>query len=85
MEVSVEETKHCVVAGCSAVAAVSAGGSGDVSGCGHRADLVVHQGTDSKCGEQRGIPGGGHDSGGGVYGERNYYSDRTSCSRRRKQ
>ena len=44
MEVSVEETKHCVVAGCSAVAAVSAGGSGDVSGCGHRADLVVHQG-----------------------------------------
>ena len=27
MEVSVEETKHCVVAGCSAVAAVSAGGT----------------------------------------------------------
>ena len=26
-----------------------------------------------------------HDPGGGVCGERNYYSDRTSCSRRRKQ
>ena len=49
MEVSVEETKHFVgVAGCSAVAAVSAGRGGDVSGCGHRADLGIHQGADSE-------------------------------------